>query len=41
MPCFMEYDDERWGDSSPLRHLPKGKITVLAPVVELAADVRG
>ncbi len=26
---FLEYDDERSGDFSPLRHLPKGKTVVL------------
>jgi len=29
---FLEYDDERSGDFSPLRHVPKGKIVVLGLV---------
>ena len=29
---FLEYDDARSGDFSPLRHVPKGKIVVLGLV---------
>lgn len=42
---FMEYDTERAGDFSPLRHLPKGKFVVLglisskSPQVEAADDI--
>ena len=29
---FLEYDDERSGDSAPLRHVPKNKTVVLGLV---------
>jgi 5-methyltetrahydropteroyltriglutamate--homocysteine methyltransferase len=42
---FMEYDTERAGDFSPLRHLPKGKFVVLglisskSPQIEAVDDI--
>jgi 5-methyltetrahydropteroyltriglutamate--homocysteine methyltransferase len=43
---FLEYDDERSGDFSPLRHMPKGKKVVLGlmsskrPEVEDASEIK-
>jgi 5-methyltetrahydropteroyltriglutamate--homocysteine methyltransferase len=34
---FLEFDDERSGDFSPLRHLPKGKIATLGLITSKAA----
>jgi 5-methyltetrahydropteroyltriglutamate--homocysteine methyltransferase len=34
---FLEYDDDRSGDFSPLRHLPKGKIATLGLITSKTA----
>ena len=36
---FLEYDDERSGDFSPLRHLPKGKVATLGLITSKTAEL--
>jgi 5-methyltetrahydropteroyltriglutamate--homocysteine methyltransferase len=36
---FLEYDDERSGDFSPLRHLPKGKVATLGLVTSKTPEL--
>jgi 5-methyltetrahydropteroyltriglutamate--homocysteine methyltransferase len=36
---FLEYDDERSGDFSPLRHLPAGKLVTLGLVTSKVGDL--
>jgi 5-methyltetrahydropteroyltriglutamate--homocysteine methyltransferase len=38
---FLEYDDDRSGDFSPLRHLPKGKIATLGLITSKTAELEG
>jgi 5-methyltetrahydropteroyltriglutamate--homocysteine methyltransferase len=36
---FLEFDDERSGDFSPLRHLPRGKIATLGLITSKTAEL--
>ena len=36
---FLEYDDERSGNFSPLRHLPKGKVATLGLITSKTAEL--
>jgi 5-methyltetrahydropteroyltriglutamate--homocysteine methyltransferase len=36
---FLEFDDERSGDFSPLRHLPKGKVATLGLITSKTAQL--
>jgi 5-methyltetrahydropteroyltriglutamate--homocysteine methyltransferase len=36
---FLEYDDERSGDFSPLRHLPAGKVVTLGLITSKAGTL--
>jgi 5-methyltetrahydropteroyltriglutamate--homocysteine methyltransferase len=36
---FLEFDDERSGDFSPLRHLPKGKVATLGLITSKTAEL--
>jgi 5-methyltetrahydropteroyltriglutamate--homocysteine methyltransferase len=36
---FLEYDDERSGDFSPLRHLPQGKVATLGLITSKTAEL--